>query len=121
MSDQVVVTGTYNLTDVNGNVLIPFDLTKLFGIRTNVLEHTKLKRKIVDTDGVVALDKGGVATINGMILVITEGAGTVTLKHNTNSNGMILTKGIILFGSLDAVTIETSETSPITVEYLFFE
>jgi hypothetical protein len=119
--DSVVITGQFNLVDSNNNVKVPFNLTELFGTITNVLEHNKNQRQLVDTDGVVALDPGGVSNIRGLILVITSGSGTVTLKHDSNTNGIELEKGIMLIGNLSDITIETTSAQPLTIEHMFFE
>ena len=122
MSDKFTVTGQAALVDnTNNNNVLTADLADVFGQVDNVLEHNKVVRKIKDTDGVVALDKGGVGTIRGMYLFIKEGSGTVTLKHDSNTNGMTVEGGIMLTGSLDAITIETTSTQELSVEYLLFE
>lgn len=121
MADSIVVTGQANLVDNAGNTVIPFDLASLLGTTSNVLEHNKVKRQLVSTDNAVTLDKGGVGTVRGFFLFITEGSGVVTLKHDSNVNSMSIDKGLLIFGNLDAIIIQTVSTQPLTIEYLFFE
>lgn len=122
MSDKAVVSGQLNLVDESSGLnVLSYDLSTLFGSLTNVLEHNKIVRKIIDTDSTVALDKGGVTTIRGFMLNVKEGTGTITLKHDSNTVGIVIDQGILLFGSIDTVTIETASTQALTVEYLFFE
>lgn len=122
MSDKAVVTGQFNLVDESSssNVLSK-DLATMFTTITSILEHNKVVRQIVDTDGVVSLDKGGVGTIRGMYIYIKDGTGPIVLKHDSNTNGISIESGMVLFGSIDSVTIETASTQAVTVEYLFFE
>lgn len=121
MADSIVVTGQANLVDSSGSNVISFDLAALLGTTSNVLEHNKVKRQLVDTDNAITLDKGGVGTVRGFFLFITEGSGILTLKHDSNTSAMSIDKGIMIFGSLDAVIIQTVSTQPLTIDYLFFE
>lgn len=122
MADKLAVTGQYNLVNgVTNQNAVSYDLAKLFGTVENILEHNKIKRQIVTGDGVVSLDKGGVGTMRGFIIAITDGSGDITLKHDGNTNGMTVEGVMILHGSFDNVTIETASSQPLTVEYMFFE
>lgn len=122
MSDKATVLGSFNLvSEVNSNNILTYDLATIFGEITGVAEHNKVVRQLVDTDSVVALDKGGVGTIRGMLIAITNGSGSFTLKHNTNTNGIVISSAFMFFGTIDIITIETAETQPLTVEYIFFE
>lgn len=122
MSDKAVVTGQFNLVDESSSTnVLSKDLATMFTQITSILEHNKVVRQIVDTDSVVSLDKGGVGTIRGFYIYIREGTGPITLKHDSNTAGIAIDSGLLLFGSIDTVTIETASTQPVTVEYLFFE
>ena len=124
MAEKLVVTGQYNLVDeVTNNNVVSYDLASILGQISAIQEHNKIKRKLIVGDSVVTLDKGGVGTIKGFLIAITENAGgaPVVLKHNTNGNGMSIDTAMILHGNIDDVTIETTSTSALTVEYLFFE
>lgn len=121
MADKVIVTGQFNLTDSSGKTLVPFDLSTLIGTIDAVLEHEKSKRTIVDSDGPVTLNKGGVGTVRGFIIAISNGSGTITLKHDSNTVAMTIDKAMILVGSFDSVIVETTSTQALTIEYMFFE
>lgn len=122
MSKKAVVTGQFNLVDESTGVNVTsFDLATLFGIATSILEVTNVQRQISSSDSVVAIDKGGVSTLRGFMLYIKEGTGPVTIKHDSNTAGILVDSAILLFGSIDTITIETASAQPVTVEYAFFE
>lgn len=122
MSDKATVTGQFNLvSEQTSTNILSYDLATMFGEITGILENNKVVRQIVDTDNVVALDKGGVGTIRGMMITITNGTGTITLKHDSNTAGIVISSAFLLFGSIDTITIETASTQALTVEYIFFE
>jgi len=122
MSDKATVSGQFNLVDETTNTnKLSYDLSSLFTTITGIAEHNKVVRQLVSTDGVVALDKGGVGAIRGMMISITNGTGSITLKHDSNTAGIVIDSAFILFGTIDTITIETAETQPLTVEYIFFQ
>lgn len=122
MSDKAVVTGQFNLVDESSSTnTLSFNLATAFTPLTSILEHNKIVRQISSTDGVVSLDKGGVTNIRGFFLYIKEGTGPVTVKHDSNTNGMEISSGVLLFGTIDDVTVETASAQPVTILYLFFE
>lgn len=122
MADKVTLSGQFNLVDEiqNANIL-SYNLANVWDTITGVVEHNKIVRQLVDTDGVVSLDKGGVGAIRGMLIAITNGTGSITLKHDSNTAGIVITSMMLLHGTIDAITIETTETQPLTVEYIFFQ
>lgn len=122
MSKKAQVTGTIALVDesTNANVL-SYDLSNVFSAITGLKEHIAVERELIDGDGVVSLDLGGIGTIKGLWLWISSGTGTVTLKHDSNTNGMTIDNGIVLFGSLGSPTIETTATQALVVKYVLFE
>ncbi len=122
MSKKAVVTGQLNLqNEATGANVLSFDLSTLFASILSILEHNNVVRQISSADGVVSLDKGGVTTLRGFLIVVTEGTGPVTVKHDSNTNGIDVDSGMLLFGSIDTITIETASAQPVTVEYLLFE
>lgn len=122
MSDKAVVTGQFNLVDEATSVNVAsVDLAAAFTSLTGVLEYNKIVRQIVDTDGVVSLDKGGVGDIRGFFIYIKEGTGPITVKHDSNTNGLVVESGLLLFGTIDSITLETASTQSVTVEYVLFE
>ena len=122
MSKKAVVTGQFNLVnEANGTNILSFDLSAMFQSLTGILEFSNVERQISSADGVVAVDKGGVTAIRGFYIAITSGTGPVVVKHDTNMNGVSVESALLLFGSLDAITIETASAQPITVEYVLFE
>lgn len=122
MSSKATVVGTLNIVDETSNAnILSWNLSNLFTTVTGIAEHTKVERQIVNTDSVVALNLGGVGTMRGMMIAITGGVGTITLKHDANTNGISISDAFILFGTISTITIETAATQPLTVEYIFFQ
>lgn len=121
MADKAVLTGQFAMVDeVNSNNIFTFDLAERFPPITGLGEHSKLKQDIIVGDGIVTLDLGGVATIKGILLFIS-GGGEIILKHDSNTNGIQIDSGMILFGKIADITIETTSTTTLKVEYVVFE
>lgn len=121
MADKAVLTGQFAMVDeANSNNIFTFDLAEKFPPITGLGEHSKLKQDIILGDGVVTLDLGGVATIKG-ILIFVSGGNSITLKHDSNTNGMEIESGMILFGNMADITIETTSTTTLKVDYVVFE
>lgn len=121
MSKKAVVTGSFNLVDESTNTNVTsFDLATMFGTITSILEVTNVERQISSADGVVSLDPGGISSINGFMIYIKSGTGPVTVKHDSNTNGIAVDSSLILFGTISAITIETASATAITVEYAMF-
>jgi len=122
MSDKATVTGQFNLVNESSNAnILSYDMASIFETVTGITEHNKVVRQIVNTDNVVALDKGGVGAIRGMMIAITNGVGSITLKHDSNTAGIVINSAMILFGTIDVITIQTTATQALTVEYIFFQ
>jgi len=66
----------------------------------------------------VALSFGDVDQTRLFIFYIESGSGSITLKHDSNTNGMVIQSGLILQGRLTDVTIETTSTEELTYRYL---
>jgi len=121
MSLRAIVSGQFNLVDENSNQnFLSFDLATAFGTVSNIEEQTFQERQLVLGDGVVSLDPGGVGTVKGMFLSV-EAGGSVTVKHDSNTNGIAVSGSMLIFGQLSSITIETIATQPIKVKYLIFE
>ena len=121
MSLKAQITGQFNLVNESSNVnFLSFDLAELFGAITGVKEQTFVERELIDTDGAVAIDLGGVTTVKGIMIAVI-GSGVVTMKHDSNTNGIDISSGLILFGELGVITLETPATQALTVKYLVFE
>ena len=122
MSDKAVVTGQFNLVDeASGLNVASVDLAAAFTFLTGILEYNKIVRQITSADGAVSIDKAGVSTVRGFLIYIKEGTGPITIKHDSNTNGIVVASGFMLFGSIDSITIETVSAQPVTVEYVLFE
>lgn len=120
MSDKAQILGSFALVNETSNDnVFTFPLAEAFPPITGITKHSKLKRTIVASDGVVALNLGGVATLKGLFIKVV--GGSITLKHNTNTNGLLITSGFVFFGTISALTIETVSTSEVEVEYVVFE
>ncbi len=121
MSLKAVATGQFNLVnEATGQNFLSFDLSAIFGVLTGVQEQVYQERNIIVGDGVVSLNAGGVANVKGLLLIV-EGAGTVTVKHDSNTNGIEVSSCLLVFGKLSSITVETSATQQIKVKYLLFE
>lgn len=122
MAKKAVVSGQFNLVDeaTNRNIL-SFDLAAVYPPLTSILEFNDVERQISSADGVVSLDKGGVTNLRGFFITIREGQGPITLKHDSNTAGIVITGSLLFFGKIDAITVETASAQPVTIEYVFFE
>lgn len=121
MADKAQLTGTFALiNETNNNNVFTFDLAERFPAIKGLGEHSKLKQDIIVGDGIISLDLGGVATIKGILIFVSSGDGII-LKHDSNTNGIQIDTGMILFGKIASITIETVSTTSLKVDYVVFE
>jgi len=120
MSFKAHVTGHFLLTNETTNAnKVDEDLSELFTTITGAIHKHADDLPLISTDGQKDLPLGTLAGIRTM-LIWPEG-GTVTFRHDTNANGILLTGMMLVQGVLTAPTVETSSTSTMTVHYVIVE
>lgn len=121
MSSKAVISGQYNLVDESSNTnILSFNLADIFPQITGIREFTAAEMQLVDTDGAVSIPTAGVTTIKGILVYVVGGTDNITIKHDSNTNG-IVGKAVLIHGTISTITVETAATQAITVKYLLFE
>lgn len=117
MASKLVATGQVNLVDeVSGVNQFGFNIAEMLKTLTGVQKITQFERQLVVGDGSVSIDLGGVATVRAFLIYVV-GVGEITVKHDSNTAGILCT-GLILFGTIDDIVISTTETQAVTVKML---
>lgn len=119
MANKLVATGTIAIQDeLTSDVKDSFDLAKRVPELTGLTKKSDNSIIINSGSGVVPLSTGGASPIKG-ILVFVSG-GKVTLKHNTNTNGAVISSVFFLIGEISTMTVETTEAGDVAVDYIVF-
>lgn len=119
---KTTVTGQLNLVDETVNeTLVPLQFPKIFPSLSGLIP-AGWQRGVINstTNGgsPVALDFGDVDQVKLFVLYIESGNGSITMKHDSNTNGIVIDSGIVLQGKIADVTIETTSTENLTYRWL---
>lgn len=121
MSSVASLTGQLNIVDPSNNKnKLSLVLEDLFSQISGVSLVKKVERSLIVGDGTVSLPADGITSIKGFLIACAD--GSITLKHGANAAGQVLTAGggLILFGSMSSITIETSSATAVEIVYAFF-
>lgn len=118
MSKQIVATGLFTVQDESTSVNKWQQIIEdAWSTITGVKNYSIIEQELIVGDGTVALTPVG--PLKGAFLWVS-GNGTVTFKHDSNTNGANGTF-FMVNGTISNITIATTATTAITVSGILIE